>query len=399
MRSLIEVEGLFDGIRTVGNAAIVIEGDTVAWVGKRSRIPKAPAGTRTREIAAPGRFALPGLVNCHSHLTLDGAADFSVEARARGSMQAFKALRNAREELAAGVTLVRDLGANSDAVIKLSRAIEAGIVEGPRVIACGRAITTTGGHGFEVGRMADGADDLRRAVREQLMSGARVIKLISTGGVLGEGAGPEVSQFTAEETGAAIEEGHKAAVRVTTHAHAAEGIRIAAEHGVDSIEHATFLDAKIVRMLVERDIAIVPTMASLAAIIANGDRLPPHIMERARTVAQRHSESVRLAHKAGVRIATGTDAGTPFNRHGQFANELDLLHGAGLSIEQTLSAATRIAADVCGMPRAGRIEAGSWADVVFVGSDPLRDLAPLHEPRGVWVRGAPVSMVGAAPEG
>src|SRR5439155_1548823 len=136
-------------------------------------------------------------------------------------------------------------------VIELGRAIERGVVEGPRIVAAGRGVTTTGGHGAEVGRVADGPDEVRKAVREQVRSGARVIKIFSTGGVLGEGAPPEVSQFTPEETAAAVAEAHNAGLRITTHAHGSGGMRVAAEAGIDSVEHATLLDERTIRLLKE----------------------------------------------------------------------------------------------------------------------------------------------------
>src|SRR2546428_9571784 len=132
-------------------------------------------------------------------------------------------------------------------VIDLGRAIDRGLVEGPRLVAAGRGITSTGGHGFEVGRIADGPDEVRKAVREQVHAGAKVVKIFSTGGILGEGAPPDVSQFTLDETTAAGEEAHKAGLRITTHAHGAGGMRIAAEAGIGPPEPATLLDPRPVR--------------------------------------------------------------------------------------------------------------------------------------------------------
>ena len=137
------------------NAALVLDGALVAWVGQRSAIPRTPEGERSEVVPAPGRFVLPGMINCHCHLTLDGEANFGVEVRQSDALATLKAFRNARAALRAGVTVVRDLSANGTMVIDLGRAIEKGLVEGPRVVACGPGITTTGGHGFEVGRIAD----------------------------------------------------------------------------------------------------------------------------------------------------------------------------------------------------------------------------------------------------
>jgi len=369
------------------NAAIVVDGADVAWVGQRNAIPKTPQGERSELVPSPGRFVLPGMINCHSHLTLDGEPNFGVEVRQSDALATLKAFRNARAALRAGVTTVRDLSANGTMVIDLGRAIEKGFLEGPRIVACGRGITTTGGHGFEVGRIADGADEVRKAVREQIAAGAKVIKLFSTGGVLGEGAPPERSQYTLEETAAAVAEAHNAGLRITTHAHGSGGMRVAAEAGIDSIEHATLLDEKTVRLIKERDVAIVPTLLVVQSLLDHADVLDPVIVERTRAVSDRHREGVRMAHKAGVRIATGTDAGAPFTRHDRYATEPLLLTECGLSAEEALVAATSRAAEVVGLEKAGRIGAGCWADLVFVDGDPVNDLRMLAAPIGVYVRG------------
>lgn len=390
MRTVLEIDGLWSGTNTTSDAAMVIEDGAITWVGKRSRIPKTPKGERTRSIDAGGKFALPGFVNCHAHLTFDGSADFDAEARQSEAAATLKAFRNARVTVRSGVTTVRDLGANGSMVVELARQIERGALEGPRIIASARGITITGGHGMEVGRIADGTDAVRGATREQVAVGAAVIKLFSTGGVLGEGAGPELAAYSPEETRAAVEEAHRAGIRITTHAHGAEGMRIASEAGIDSIEHATLLDQQTIRVIKEKNVALVPTFSALRRIIENGGALPARVMERARLVAAKHQEGVRAAHKAGVRIATGTDAGTPFNTHERFALELVYLTEAGLTRTEALAAATSVAADVVGRPKAGRITPGSWADLVFVDGDPLRDLEVLRKPKAVWVRGAPV---------
>lgn len=387
MRTVLEIDGLFDGTSTISDAAIVIEDGEITWVGKRSRAPKTPKGERSRSLQG-ARFAVPGLINCHSHLTLDGSADFDAETRQSEAAAALKAFRNARLTLRSGVTTVRDLGANGSMVVELAQQIERGALEGPRIIAAARGITITGGHGMEIGRIADGADAVRGATREQVSVGAAVIKLFSTGGVLGEGAGPELAAYTPEETRAAVEEAHRAGIRITTHAHGAEGMRIAADAGIDSIEHATLLDKQTIQLIKAKNVALVPTFSALRRILDNASALPARVMERARIVATKHQEGVRAAHKAGVRIAAGTDAGTPFNTHERFALELIYLTEVGLSRTEALAAATSVSADVVGRPKAGRIAAGAWADLLFVDGDPLRDLAVLQKPKAVWVRGA-----------
>ena len=391
MRTVIEVDGLFDGERIIENAAIAIEGAEISWTGARGALPATPRGERSESVGAPGRFALPGLINCHAHLTLDGEASFAAEVAQSDSLATLKAFRNARASLRAGVTTVRDLGAAGSMVIDLGRAIERGVLEGPRIIAAGRGVTTTGGHGLEVGRIADGPDEVRKAVREQVHAGATVIKLFSTGGILGQGAPPEVSQYTAAETAAAVEEAHKVGLRITTHAHGSGGMQVAAEAGIDSIEHATLLDEKTIRLLKDRDVAIVPTLLVVHSLLENAAALDHVVVERTRTIAERHREGVRMAHRSGVRIATGTDAGASFTRHERFAVELQLLAECGLSAQEALAAATGAAARVVGLGKGGYLRAGSWADLVFVDGDPLKNLGSLLSPAGVYVRGVKVA--------
>ncbi len=391
MRTVLEVDALFDGTRTMDGVAVVIADGEVAWVGKRSRTPKTPRGERSVIVKAPAPFAMPGMVNCHAHLSFDGSANFDAEAHQTDALATIKAFRNGRASLRAGITTVRDLGANGTMVLELARAIEARIVEGPRILAAVRGITTTGGHGGEVGRIADGADAVRRAAREQIAAGCGVIKFFSTGGVLGEGAGPHLAQFTLEETRPAVEEAHKAGLKITTHAHGSEGMRIAAEAGVDSIEHCTLLDKQTIALVKERDVALVPTFAAIRCILDNADKLPARVRERARSVAAQHQEGMRAAYKAGIRIAAGTDAGTPFNRHEAFARELGYLTEIGMKPSEALAAATSRAAEVIGLPKAGRIAVGMWADLLFVEGDPTRDVAVTLAPVAVWIRGAPLA--------
>src|SRR2546427_8631720 len=386
MRTVCGVDGLFGGDRMLENAGIVVEGPQSPWAGERGKLPKPPPNERSETIRGPGRFALPGLINCHCHLTLDGEANFDAEVRQSDALATLKAFSNARAALRAGVTTLRDLGANGPMVIELGRAIECGVLEGPRIIAAGRGVTTTGGHGLEVGRIADGPDEVRKAVREQVHAGATVIKLFSTGGILGQGAPPEVSQYTPAETAAAVEEAHKVGLRITTHAHGSGGMQVAAAAGIDSIEHATLLDEKTIRLLKDRDVAIVPTLLVVHSLLENAAALDHVVVERTRTIAERHREGVRMAHRSGVRIATGTDAGASFTRHERFAVELQLLAECGLSAQEALAAATSGAARVVGLPKGGYLRAGCWADLVFVDGDPLKDLGSLVSPASVHVR-------------
>src|ERR1051326_4432794 len=149
MRTVLEVDGIFDGEKTLSDVAILIENGEIAWVGKRSRAPKTPKGERSRTVEVHAKFATPGMINCHAHLVFDGSRNFEAEAQQSDAEATIKAVKNARSSVRAGVTTVRDLGANGTMVIELGRAIEKGVIDGPRILAAGRGITVTGGHGME----------------------------------------------------------------------------------------------------------------------------------------------------------------------------------------------------------------------------------------------------------
>lgn len=387
--TLLHAERLFDGERALTDAAVLVEDGRVRWVGKRSAAPAAAKGAQ--EVATPqGSTLLPGLIDCHVHLTLTASPDLERDVQASDAALALRAHANATRGLRAGVTTVRDLGAPTHAVIELGKAIARGDLVGPNVVACGRGITTTGGHGWQIGRVADGPDEVRKAVREQLFAGAGVVKLFSTGGVLGTGAHPDVAQLTEEETQAAVDEAHKHHVRVATHAHATSGMRVALAAGVDTIEHATLLDSETIRLCKEKDVALVPTFAALRAIVRHRERLDAGTIERATALVDRHREGIRAAHRAGVRIATGTDAGTPFNNTHEYAHELEALVEVGFTPEEALRAATSVAAGVVARDDVGRIREGARADLVAVAGDPLADVKAVWHTAAVWKDGKAV---------
>ncbi len=213
---------LFDGHRVRRRAGVLVEDDRIAWVGAHTRAPEA-AG-RVRAVDGSARALAPGLIDCHVHLSFDGSADFAGEAAAMNvPTAAVKGTVNLRKQLAAGVTTVRDLGGLG--TCELARAVDAGVVPGPRVVAAGRALTITGGHGHSVAiaREVDGPDVTRKAVREEIRGGATAIKVVATGGVLTPGIGSTFTAFTPEELGAAVDEAHAWGRGVAAHAIGSEG--------------------------------------------------------------------------------------------------------------------------------------------------------------------------------
>jgi imidazolonepropionase-like amidohydrolase len=310
------------------------------------------------------------------------------------AVRAWKAERNAAATVRAGVTTVRDLGAADHLNIHLARAVDAGLLEGPRILAAGYGVTMTGGHGHGfIAVEADGPDEVRKKVREQLRAGAAAIKLFASGGVMTPGVDPRSPSFTLEELRAGVEEAHKAFRVVGAHAQATEGIKNAILAGVDSIEHGVWLDEEAIAMMVERGTCLVATLTAPWQIAHRGVEagVPAYMVEKGWQVLEAHEQSFRAAVRAGVRIAMGTDQGTPFNRPGENAQELLRMVQLGLSNAAALLAATAWAADLLRLAdRTGRIREGLDADLLLLDRDPLADIAVLAEPaaiRAVLARG------------
>ena len=374
---------LANGTVFVGNGQI-LEGGTVLVKGERiGRVSKGrvaiPKGAR--KIDLDGRFLLPGLIDCHVHLCLDGSPDPLATLSGESiPMTTLKAARSARQTLMAGVTSVRDMGGRQEIDLVLRDAIRSGMISGPRMLVSRQLICMTGGHGWPMGREADGPDDVRKAAREQIKRGADLIKLMATGGVLTPGVEPGAAQLTEEELRAGIEEAHKAGRKTATHAMGTEGILNALRAGIDSIEHGVYLNDEIVSLMVKRGVSLVPTIAALHHILAKGLEagIPAYAVEKTERVKPHHLNSIRMAREAGVKIAMGTDAGTPFNMHGENTMELKLLVDQGFSPEEAIQAGTRIAAEVLGMEdELGTIEEGKQADLIVVDGNPLEDMTLL----------------------
>lgn len=346
--------------------------------------PAQPAAG-TWVIDAHGAYLIPGLIDCHVHLTSGGAPDELGAMRTEPlPIRAWKAERNAAVTLRAGITTVRDLGAADHLNIALARAVESGLIEGPRILAAGYGVTMTGGHGHGfIAVEADGPHEVRRRVREQLRAGATAIKLFASGGVMTPGVDPRSPSFTLDELRAGVEEAHKAFRVVGAHAQATDGIKNAVLAGVDSIEHGVWLDDEAIALMRERGTYLVATLTAPWQIAHNGEAagIPPYMVEKSWQVLESHQASFRAAVRAGVRVAMGTDQGTPCNRPGENAQELLRMQALGLSSSAALLAASAWAADLLRIAdRTGRIRPGLDADLLLVPADPLADLAVLVRP-------------------
>jgi imidazolonepropionase-like amidohydrolase len=379
------------GTEPVRGRSVVVENGVITAVVDDARAP------RGRGMDLAGYTLLPGLINCHVHLCFGAEADPVRPIREEPlALTAIKALLRARETARAGVTTVRDLGGREYVEIAARRAIQEGLIDGPRILAAGRPVCMTGGHGHWLGREADGPDDARKAVREQLKAGADVIKIIATGGVMTPGVEPGSPQMTLEEMRAAIEEARKAGRRTAAHAMAATGISEAIDAGITSIEHGVFLTEEIVAHMRRDGTFLVPTLNAPTAIAAGGlaAGIPAFMVRKSEQVVPAHVASFQLAHRAGVRIAAGADSGTPLNFHGSLLPELALMVKYGMTPLEAIRSATVTAAECLGLGEViGRVAPGYAADLIAVAGDPAERIEALGDLKLVLVNGRVIGGV------
>ncbi len=367
---------------------ILVEGGRILAVGSAQEMEaKLPIGARVIDLG--NQTVLPGLIDCHTHLTfspnLIGPAGLHMSV----PREALLGARNARVTLEAGFTTVRNLAAHGYADVALRDAINSGDVPGPRVVASGPALSITGGH-FDQNFLApqfhatsdgvaDGVAGVTLKVRENIKFGADVIKFMATGGVLSEGDDPRLEQYSPEEMRAIVETAHGLGRKVAAHAHGALGIRNAVLAGVDSIEHGTYIDEECIRLMKERGTYLVPTLYLLEWFPEHASQLgmTPGVLEKARVVMGLAGKNIGAAMRSGVKIAFGTDAAV--YPHGLNAHEFAAMTRLGLTPLQAIQAATINAADLLGWTdRVGTLEAGKFADLIAVDGDPLADVTVLE---------------------
>ena len=388
-RTAIFAKRLFagDGSDAVENAGVIVEGDVIVVAGPRREVERRAKDARTVDLGACS--LLPGFINLHAHLDFDGDPNFHVAARLMEEQAStLFAARSARTALESGVTTVRDLGNKFAVGVAVRDAIKAGYLPGPRIYAAGHAICMTGGHGWFIGHETDGPHEMRKAVRRNLRLGVDCIKVIATGGVLSPGVEVGSAQLDEDELAVAVREAHKAGKRVAAHAIANAGIKNAVRAGVDSIEHGCYLDREAIAAMKKRGTWYVPTLAAPHGICRHLAEVPAYAARKATQVYEAHRESFKAALRAGVRIATGTDAGTPFNGHDGFATEIALMVELGMPVLQALRAAGESAALALGPDEGfGVVAAGKSADLVAVAGDPRRSTSALRDVRAVMARG------------
>lgn len=377
---------------------IWIEGDRIKAIGSASDlIKKLPPGAQIVDLT--NSTVLPGLIDCHTHLTMTPYDSGPAGLHASYPRQALTGARNARVTLEAGFTTVRNLGASGYADIALRDAIKAGDVPGPRMLVSGPPLSITGGHGDEnflapqfgwsSDGVADGIDGVTKKVREDIKYGADVIKFMATGGVLSEGDNPALAQFSPEEMKAIVDTAHGLGRKVAAHAHGSAGIKYAVLAGVDSIEHGSYINDEDIELMKQHGTYLVPTVYLEDWLMENVQKLglTPNMIEKAKTVLPIAQQNLSHAFKSGVKVALGTDAAV--YPHGLNARELGKMVDMGMSPLQAIQAGTLNGADLIGWAdRVGTLEPGKFADIIAVQGDPLANVRVLENVSFVMKGGA-----------
>lgn len=374
--------------KLVDRPQIVVRGKEIVSVGSASEAP--PVGA---EIVDLGDLTLlPGLIDCHTHLSTAIEGDFVNRTVHEGAPdEALRGANHARITLLAGFTTVRDLGSSNFVDVALMRAVERGDIDGPWIFPAGHGIGITGGHADETGfrpgilqggpeeGVADGPDACVAAVRAQIKYGAKVIKCMATAGVLSFEDNVGAQQLSDAELRAIVEEATRHGLKVAAHAHGSEGILAAVRAGVASIEHGSVITDEIVDEMLKRGTYLVPTAYLRHRI--DFDKLPPKLAAKARSIFPKAEESLKKAIARGVKIAFGTDAGV--YPHGENAHEFAVYVGEGMKPADAIRTATVQAADLLGVKDRGILAPGTLADVIGVAGDPLSDVTVLEHVR--WV--------------
>jgi imidazolonepropionase-like amidohydrolase len=380
-----------NGGERVAEGVVVIEGEKITAAGAASKVT-APDGADV--IDTTGKTVMPGMMDAHIHFL--GLHETNQVAWLIGTteVRAMRSVMDAWRVLDAGFTTVRDIGGMNG--IFLKRTIEEGSIVGPRIIAAGKVISQTAGHGdwhfvpkewsdsMLLSRLADGVDEVRKAAREQLREGADFLKIMTTGGVMSEKDKPTACQYSMEEIRAFVEEAKNAGVKTATHAQGTQGIKNALHAGIDSIEHGFYLDDECLELMVKQGTSLVATFAILDMIVTKGRELG--VMEvsvrKGEEAQADHLESFKRAFAAGVHCGLGSDyLSDPMSPHGNSARELTIyVNKAGLSPMEAIVCATRNNAKVLGIEEeTGTLEAGKQADLIVVDGNPLADIAILED--------------------
>jgi imidazolonepropionase-like amidohydrolase len=379
--------------KTLDAQTIVVEGDKILSIGPSASVAAQP-GDNVIELGS--MTVLPGLIDVHTHITMNTEFDPYKELTNTDAKEAINGVVNARTTLLAGFTTIRNVGAGGYTDIDLRDAIDAGQVPGPHMQVSGPALGITGGHCDEnllpiqyhlTGEgVADGIAAVQQKVRQNIKYGADVIKICATGGVLSKGDDPQASQYTLEEMKAIVADAHRLGRKVAAHAHGAQGILWASEAGIDSIEHGSYINDAAIAEMKKNGTWLVPTLYLEDWQLEYG-KLPPFYQQKMKDVSAVAKKNIRHAYESGIHIALGTDAAV--YPHGLNGHELEVyVRDLGMTPLAAIQTATVNASELLGwQAKTGSLDAGKWADVIAVDGDPLKDVKLLQDVKFVMKAG------------
>ncbi|MFC5590126.1 amidohydrolase family protein [Sporosarcina soli] len=366
---------------------VVIDNGTIVYSGKMDEVILEHYQD-AQVVDLSGKTIMPGMIDAHVHLTLAGEPSYlHTLIMEDAKLTVIKGIERAKKALNAGFTTIRCLGEKGQIDVYIKKAIEEGVIVGPNILASGKAITITGGHGdmfpgdIEIDGIAtivDGEDAVRTATRKQLKLGVDNIKLMATGGGMSPGDA-RISQLTIAEMRVAIEEAEKYGKLTAAHAIGEEGINNALEAGVRTLEHGTYISDKGIEIIHRTGAYLVPTLAAFKTLkYGKEGGVPEYHLKKVQAFKDAHFINLRKALDAGVKVITGTDAGTPFNLHGENAYELECLVEAGMTPMEAIHAATRVAAEALKLEDKGMLKEGYIADLIVIDGNPLDDITILQ---------------------
>lgn len=375
------------------NGSVVYENNKITYAGETEHAPQAENTIQTKTI-------MPGMWDCHTHFMGVTTPSLDVFPSTNPIVGGMRVTRDALEAIKSGFTSVREVGGHG---VYLNQVIQEGIIPGPRIYGAGAVLSTTGGHvdlhsfpldmvldmsktGQHLGELADGVGGCLKAVRIQLRKGAEIIKYCASGGVMSFLDDPIHQQFSQEEQNTIVDEASRADRAVAAHCHGAVGIKSALEAGVTTIEHGSYLDEDLAQLMIEKDAILVPTRLIIEKIISSAEAagVPEYALVKGRNVANHHKEAMKIAVKAGVKIAMGTDYGVSGLNSllpwGENAQELKYYVAAGMSTSEALVTTTGNGPLTLGKlaPKSGQLKEGYDADLLLLKVNPLEDITLLE---------------------
>lgn len=391
MKKQIKCGQLFDGVQEgiLSNVSILIDGNQITDV-----LPSNEVTDFDGEIIdLSNQFVMPGLIDAHVHMNMNGQANMmELLSHTTIGELALMSMKNVQQDLLAGFTTLRDEGGYGFSDVSVKNAINSGLIVGPRLLVSGMSISSTGGHGDNhltpymnggtFSTIVDSPDEARKAARYTFKYGADQLKIMATGGVISFGDEPGAPELSFEEMKAALDIANSRGKISSAHAHGAKGIKQAIKAGITSIEHGMMIDEEAMDLMVTHGVYLIPTIIAAHRIVEFGVEhgIPAWAVEKAAQCLENHGSNLKIMKEKGVKIGFGSDAATPFNKHGEQGFEFELMTRYGFTPLETLFCATKVNAKLLKMDHLiGSIESGKLADIVAFPKSPLEDITTMTQ--------------------